>query len=76
LCGKISQRSETHTFGLQAEYEAPRQRANVAMMTALDGLKRIFEPQRGVLAGLRGAGLSIINSAPPIKEQILKYAMG
>ena len=61
---------------VQAEYEAPRQRANVAMMTALDGLKRVFEPQRGVFAGLRGAGLGIINSAPPIKEQILKYAMG
>ena len=45
-------------------------------MAALDGLKRVFEPQRGVFAGLRGAGLSIINAAPPLKEQILKYAMG
>ena len=60
----------------QAEYEAPRQRANVAMMAVLDGLKRVFEPQRGLFAGLRGAGLSVINAAPPIKKQILRYAMG
>ena len=61
---------------MQAEYEEPRQRANVAMMTALDGLKRVFGPQRGPIAGLRGVGLSIINAAPPLKEQILRYAMG
>ena len=48
----------------------------MAMMAALDGLKRVFGPQRGPIAGLRGAGLSLINAAPQIKQQILKYAMG
>lgn len=30
---------------LEAEYEEPRQRANLAMMGALDALKRIFAAQ-------------------------------
>ena len=46
------------------------------MMTALDGLKRIFEPQDGLLASLRGLGLDMINGSSGMKRQIMKYAMG
>ena len=60
----------------QDAYEEPRQLANVAMMAALNGLQRVFSPQSGPVAVLRGAGLSIINATPPLKQQILKYAMG
>lgn len=57
-------------------YERPRQRANVAMMASLDALKRIYEPQEGLLANLRQAGLSIINRSTMAKQQIMKVAMG
>lgn len=57
-------------------YETPRQRANVAMQAAIDGLKRIFTPQAGPVAGLRNLGLDLLNSNQLAKQQIMKYAMG
>ena len=60
----------------QRAYEAPRQRANGAMLAALDGLKRVFEPQTGLLSGLRGLGLDAINALPGAKQRIVRYAMG
>lgn len=57
-------------------YEKPRQTENGLMMAALDGLKRVFAPQSGLLASLRGVGLDIINGNPELKRQIMKYAMG
>ena len=61
---------------VQDMYESPRQQENAAMMTALDGLKRVFEPQDGLLASLRGLGLDVINGSGTMKKQIMKYAMG
>ncbi len=46
------------------------------MMAALDGLKRIFEPQEGLLSSLRGVGLDALNAAPAVKQRIMRYAMG
>ena len=60
----------------QEMYERPRQRANGAMMAALDGLKRTFTPQTGPFARLRGIGLDIINGTPALKQRIMSYAMG
>ena len=60
----------------QEAYEAPRQAANGAMIAALDGLKRVFEPQAGLLSSLRGLGLDALNAAPGAKQRIMRYAMG
>ena len=61
---------------LQEHYEAPRQRANVAMMAILDGLKRVFVPQSGLVAGVRALGLDVVHAVQPLKSRIMKYAMG
>ncbi|KAK9825846.1 hypothetical protein WJX81_003187 [Elliptochloris bilobata] len=61
---------------LEGAYEAPRQAANGAMLAALDGLKRVFEPQSGLLSGLRGLGLDALNAVPGAKQRIVRYAMG
>ncbi|CAK0761411.1 hypothetical protein CVIRNUC_002857 [Coccomyxa viridis] len=61
---------------LQEMYEAPRQSENARMMTALDSLKRVFAPQDGLLASLRGLGLDLLNGSGVIKRQIMRYAMG
>lgn len=61
---------------LQEHYEAPRQRANLAMMAALDGLSRVYRPQGGLLASARGLGLGLVNALPGAKQQIMRYAMG
>ncbi len=61
---------------MQEMYEQPRQRENGMMMMALDSLKHIFAPQKGLLASVRGLGLDLINGTPALKERIMKYAMG
>lgn len=61
---------------LQTEYEAPRQRANISMMAALDGLKGVFSLQAPTLAGARSLGLQLINASPELRQGIMKYAMG
>ena len=61
---------------LQEQYEQPRQQANVAMMGGLDLLKRVFMPQKGLVASMRNLGLDVVNATPMVKQQIMKYAMG
>ncbi|PRW60660.1 mitochondrial succinate-fumarate transporter 1 isoform A [Chlorella sorokiniana] len=60
---------------LEREYEAPQKRVNSAMIAAMDGLKDIFQPQSGPVAGLRSLGLDLINSSPVAKRAILRIAM-
>lgn len=66
----------TYLSTLQGHYEGPRQRANVRMIAALDGLKRVFEPQAGLSARLRNVGLGLLNELPFAKDRIMQYAMG
>lgn len=68
--------AESNAPAAQASYEGPRQRANVAMMGALDVLGRMFKPQSGPLAAVRSLGLDALNAAPPVKQRIMRFAMG
>jgi ubiquinone biosynthesis monooxygenase Coq6 len=61
---------------LQMRYEGPRQRANLGMMTALEVLWRGFGVQLGVVGAARAAGMGLLNNVPPLKNSIMKYAMG
>ena len=61
---------------MQEQYERPRQRANLSMTAALDGLKRVFEPQTGLTARVRSLGLGMLNEFPFAKDKIMQYAMG
>lgn len=48
----------------------------MTMMGALDALGRMFKPQAGPLAAVRSLGLDALNAAPPVKQRIMRYAMG
>lgn len=61
---------------LQARYERPRQAANVAMMGALEGLWRAFGLAAAPAGAVRAAGLGLLHSVPPLKNAIMRYAMG
>ena len=61
---------------LQEHYERPRQAANVSMMASLDSLKRVFTPQDGPVAAVRGLGLDLLNATTAGKSRIMQYAMG
>jgi 2-polyprenyl-6-methoxyphenol hydroxylase-like FAD-dependent oxidoreductase len=61
---------------LQTRFESPQQRANLGMMTALELLWRGFGVQQGLAGAIRSAGLGVLNSLGPLKNGIMKYAMG
>jgi 2-polyprenyl-6-methoxyphenol hydroxylase-like FAD-dependent oxidoreductase len=61
---------------LQARYESQQQRVNLGMMTALEVLWRGFGVQQGLVGAVRSAGLGALNSLGPLKNGIMKYAMG
>lgn len=61
---------------LRSDYEAPRQRANLLMMAALEGLQRLFTAGGGLLGAARAAGLGAVNAAGPLRDQFMRYAMG
>jgi len=61
---------------LQSRYESQQQKANLGMMTALELLWRGFGVQQGLAGAVRSAGLGVVNSLGPLKNGIMKYAMG
>lgn len=61
---------------LQRRYEAPRQRANMMMIAALEALWRGFGVQLGVAGAARSAGMGLLNSVGPVKNRIMQFAMG
>ena len=46
------------------------------MITALDSVKLAFSLQAMPLALIRNAGLDLINAIGPVRNGIMKYAMG
>jgi hypothetical protein len=46
------------------------------MIAALDSIKAAFGPQARPIAALRNAGLDLINAVGPVRDRIMKYAMG
>ena len=46
------------------------------MMSVLDGVKTAFSVQAPPGAALRGLGLDLINGAGPLRNGIMRYAMG
>lgn len=57
-------------------YERWRKGGNLAMMAAMDGFKRLFGNDLAVLKLLRNIGLNITDTAAPVKNLILRHAMG
>ena len=63
---------------LERGYGRPRRAATEAMGLALDGLQRVFAPQRrgAPLARARAAALRGIDGSGPLRSAIVRYAMG
>lgn len=57
-------------------YDAERRLENLALMTAMDALKRMFSNGHPILAALRSAGMSTLHLAPAAKRQLARVAMG
>ncbi|QJR82701.1 2-octaprenyl-3-methyl-6-methoxy-1,4-benzoquinol hydroxylase [Alteromonas pelagimontana] len=61
---------------LKKEYEKPRQRDNLLMMSAMDGFYLLFSNDIPPVKWLRKAMLKFTQHATPAKKQILRYALG
>ncbi|MDH5691925.1 MAG: UbiH/UbiF/VisC/COQ6 family ubiquinone biosynthesis hydroxylase [Gammaproteobacteria bacterium] len=61
---------------LLRQYERARKGENLGMMGVMDGFKRLFSNDQAALSGLRNFGLGLTNKAGPVKNLIMRKAMG
>jgi 2-octaprenylphenol hydroxylase len=57
-------------------YQRQRKGENLLMMMAMDGFKRLFEQESLPLRWLRNAGMRGVDRMLPVKQQIMRRAMG
>lgn len=63
-------------LGVLRRYERWRKGDNLMMMAAMDGFKRLFGSDWRPLQVMRGTGLALTNHSGPIKNVIIRHAMG
>lgn len=59
-----------------SRYQRRRKADNLTMMALMEGFKRLFEQQSGFLGLLRNQGMALVNQLGPLKQQIIKQAVG
>jgi len=57
-------------------YQRRRKPENLATMAAMEGFKRLFAAQPPAVRLLRNMGMSTLNELTPVKNQLIKIAMG
>ena len=57
-------------------YERWRRADNRSMLVAMDGLKRLFGSELSAVKGLRSLGLNITDKITPLKNLLMRQAMG
>jgi 2-octaprenylphenol hydroxylase len=57
-------------------YQRRRQGDNLLMMSAMEGFKRLFAAEQPMIRLLRNQGMRLFNSAPAVKQHVIKQAMG
>ena len=61
---------------LFSNYERPRKRDNLMMMTAMDGFYTLFSNDVAPIKWIRNQLLSVAQRIEPAKQEVLKYAIG
>jgi len=57
-------------------YQRQRKGANLGMMWVMEGFKQLFAPQPLPVMWLRNAGMRGVNNFSPLKNQLIRRAMG
>jgi 2-octaprenyl-3-methyl-6-methoxy-1,4-benzoquinol hydroxylase len=68
--------SQAFFTALKNDYERPRKRDNLLMMSAMDGFYTLFSNDIAPIKWIRNQLLSVAEHAGPIKKEVLKYAIG
>jgi 2-octaprenylphenol hydroxylase len=63
-------------IALLRRYQRRRKGENLLMMTAMEGFKRLFEQQSLPIRWLRNAGMRGVGQLGPLKQQLIRRAMG
>jgi 2-octaprenylphenol hydroxylase len=63
-------------LALLARYQRRRKGENLLMMAAMDGFKHLFAQQALPLRWLRNTGMRLVGQAVPLKQQLMRHAMG
>jgi 2-octaprenylphenol hydroxylase len=58
------------------KYERWRKADNSTMMMTMEGFKYLFENKTTAVSWLRNVGMDAFDSMPPIKQCVMKRAMG
>ena len=58
------------------KYERNRKGANLTMLHFMTGLNRLFTTDSKLVGELRSAGMRLFNNSGPIKERVVKVALG
>ena len=61
---------------LKNDFEKPRRKDNLLMMSAMDGFYSLFSNDIAPIKWIRNQLLSVAEHAGPIKKEVLKYAIG
>lgn len=75
----VDARQQARDIGAHAvlrRYERWRKGENLAMMATMDGFKRLFGSTQPAVARLRNWGLGLTDRVGPVKNLIMKQAMG
>jgi len=76
LLQAAAEKQDIGELAVLRRYERWRKADNVAVMAAMDGFKRLFSNDNTLLGMLRNAGLSLVNRAGPVKNMMIRRAMG
>jgi 2-octaprenylphenol hydroxylase len=69
-------RRDLGSLAVLRRYERARKGDNLAMMAVMDGFKRLFGNRVAPLCWARNVGLDLVDAAPPLKNWIMRRAMG
>ncbi|HEX6929807.1 MAG TPA: UbiH/UbiF/VisC/COQ6 family ubiquinone biosynthesis hydroxylase [Gammaproteobacteria bacterium] len=75
----VEARDEERDFGqprILRRYERWRRGDNLATEWAMDGFHRLFDNDNSLLSGLRNLGFRVFNRAGPVKQAVMRQAMG
>ena len=68
--------SDAFVSALKQDFETPRKRDNLIMMTAMDGFYTLFSNDVAPIKWIRNQLLSVAQRIEPAKKEVLKYAIG
>ncbi len=76
LCHAVETGRDPGDAAVLRRYERWRKGENLATLLSCDAIGRLFSNDRELLKVTRRMGLSLVNAAPPLKNQFIRRAMG